>query len=69
MNYTIIISTWLSVSIAIDYACTLLFAGTRDHLINNERSPVLIYAIEHNILIPYIILINGSVFYMCVHCA
>ena len=68
MNYKIIIPAWLSMSIVIDYACTLLFAGTRDHLINNEHSPVLIYTVEHNILIPYIILIM-AVYFICAYIA
>ncbi len=68
MNYTIIISAWLSVSIVIDYTCTLLFAGTRDYLISNEHSPVLIHAIEHNMLIPCTMLIM-AVYFICAYIA
>ncbi len=68
MNYTIIISAWLSVSIVIDCTCTLLFAGTRDYLISNEHSPVLIHAIEHNMIIPYTMLIM-AVYFTCAYIA
>ena len=68
MNYTIIISAWLSVSIVIDYACTLLFAGTRHNLVSNEHSPILIYAIEHNNIIPCIMLIM-AVYFVCAYIA
>ncbi len=57
MNYKIIVPAWLSVSIAIDYICTLWFAETTEYLIKNEYSALLIHAVSHNILIPVLMLI------------
>ena len=68
MNYKIIISAWLSVSIAIDYMCTLWFAGTTEYLIKNEYSALLIYAASHNILIPVLILIM-IIYFTCAYIA
>jgi uncharacterized protein (DUF486 family) len=68
MKYTIITPTWLSISVAIDYACTLWFAGNKEYLIENEHSMLLAHAVEHNILIPYLILIM-AVYFICAYIA
>jgi len=52
-NITLTFSLWLGISVIIDYLCTLHFSGSVENLINNEHSLLLIYAVKHEILIPY----------------
>ncbi len=68
MKDTIIIPTWLSISVAIDYACTLWFAGNKEYLIENEHSALLAHVVEHDILIPYLMLIM-AVYFTCAYIA
>ena len=68
MKDTIIIPAWLSISVAIDYACTLWFAGNKEYLIENEHSALLAHVVEHDILIPYLMLIM-AVYFTCAYIA
>jgi len=68
MRYTVIIPTWLSISVAIDYACTLWFAENKEYLIENEHSALLAHVVEHDILIPYLILIM-VMYFTCTYIA
>ncbi|RJS84230.1 hypothetical protein CW713_02930 [Methanophagales archaeon] len=52
-NIIFALSFWLGISIIIDYICTLYFSGSVENLTNNEHSLLLIYAVKHEILIPY----------------
>ncbi len=40
-------------SAIIDYSTTIWFSGTRENLIRNEFSPLLVYAVRNDLLIPY----------------
>ena len=68
MGHAVIVPAWLSISVAIDYACTLWFAGNKEYLIENEHSALLAHAVEHDILIPYLILIM-AVYFTCAYIA
>ena len=68
MRYTVIIPAWLSISVAIDYACTLWFSGNKEYLIANEHSALLTHAVKHDILIPYLILIM-AMYFTCTYIA
>ena len=57
---------WLSISILIDYACTLFFSGNMEHLINNEQSVLLIYAIKSGMLIPFVVFMM-VLYFMCTY--
>ncbi len=46
---------FFAVSAVIDYAVTLWFAGTKENLILNEFSPLLVYAVSNDLLIPYFV--------------
>ena len=44
----------LSAAVVIDYALTFYLAGGLERILKYEYSPTLVYAIEHNIVIPYL---------------
>ncbi len=45
----------LSAAVVIDYALTFYLAGGLERILKYEYSPTLVYAIEHNIVIPYLV--------------
>lgn len=47
---------FFAISAIIDYSTTVWFAGTKENLIQNEFSPLLVYAVSNDLLIPYLIL-------------
>jgi ABC-type multidrug transport system permease subunit len=47
---------FFAISAIIDYSTTVWFAGTKENLIQNEFSPLLVYAVRNDLLIPYLIL-------------
>ena len=53
-NYRVI-PLFLSISIAIDYTLTLYLAGSREAIQRYEFSPLLRYAMEHNLVIIYLV--------------
>jgi len=53
-NYRVI-PLFLCISIAIDYALTLYLAGSREAIQRYEFSPLLRYAMEHNLVIIYLV--------------
>jgi hypothetical protein len=44
----------LSAAVVIDYALTLYLAGSIERILKYEYSPTLVYAVNHNIVIPYL---------------
>src|SRR5574341_1941415 len=50
----IAIPFFFAASAIIDYSFTIWFAGTMENLVKNEFSPLLVYAVRHDLLIPYI---------------
>ena len=44
---------FFAISAIIDYSTTVWFAGTKENLIQNEFSPLLVYAVRNDLLIPY----------------
>jgi hypothetical protein len=54
---------FFAVSAIIDYSATVWFSRTREYLIQNEFSPLLVYAVRNDLLIPY--LIFTVIFYYC----
>lgn len=61
-NYKLIPS-FLSISVIIDYALTFYFAGSIDNILAYEFSPLLVFAVRNNIVLPY--LMFTVVFYYC----
>ena len=53
-NYRVI-PFFLCISIAIDYTLTLYLAGSREAIQRYEFSPLLRYAMEHNLVIIYLV--------------
>ncbi len=53
-NYRVI-PFFLCISVAIDYALTLYLAGSREAIQRYEFSPLLRYAMEHNLVILYLV--------------
>lgn len=49
----IAIPAFMAVSAIIDYSFTLWLSGTKENLIQNEFSPLLVYAVRNDVLIPY----------------
>ncbi len=45
---------FFAVSAIIDYSSTIWLSGSKENLIRNEFSPLLVYAVRHDLLIPYI---------------
>ncbi len=44
----------LSAAVTIDYALTFYLAGGTERILKYEYSPTLVYAVEHNLVIPYL---------------
>lgn len=55
-RYIHIISFIFAISAIIDYITTIWFAGTKENLIQNEFSPLLIYTVRYDLLGPYVFL-------------
>ena len=53
-NYRVI-PFFLYISVAIDYTLTLYIAGSREAIQRYEFSPLLRYAMEHNLVILYLV--------------
>ena len=53
-NYRVI-PFFLCISVAIDYTLTLYLAGSREAIQRYEFSPLLRYAMEHNVVIIYLV--------------
>src|SRR5574341_1455131 len=51
----IALSFFFAVSAIIDYSTTLWFAGTKENLVRSEFSPLLVYAVSNDLLIPYFV--------------
>lgn len=49
----IALPVFFSASAIIDYSTTLWFSGSKENLIQNEFSPMLVYAVSNDMLIPY----------------
>lgn len=49
-----IIPAIFAASAVVDYAFTMWFSGTRENLIQNEFSPLLVYAVKYNALVPFV---------------
>ena len=45
----------LSVAVVIDYALTFYLAGSIERILKYEYSPTLVYAVEHGIVIQYLV--------------
>ncbi|MEA3324288.1 MAG: hypothetical protein U9Q37_04010 [Euryarchaeota archaeon] len=45
----------LSAAVVIDYALTFYLAGSIERILNYEYSPTLVYAVEHDLVIPYLV--------------
>ncbi|MEA3281986.1 MAG: hypothetical protein U9Q68_05420 [Euryarchaeota archaeon] len=45
----------LSAAVVIDYALTFYLAGSIERILKYEYSPTLVYAVEHGIVIPYLV--------------
>jgi hypothetical protein len=50
-----VIPLFLCISVAIDYTLTLYLAGSREAIQRYEFSPLLRYAMEHNVVIIYLV--------------
>jgi hypothetical protein len=46
---------FFAISTIIDYSFTIWLAGTKENLVQNEFSPLLVYAVRHDLLIPYFV--------------
>ena len=44
----------LGIAVIIDYSLTFYFAGSKEAIIRSEFSPTLLYAIKHDIVLPYL---------------
>ena len=53
-NYRVI-PLFLCISVAIDYTLTLYLAGSREAIQRYEFSPLLRYAMEHNLVVLYLV--------------
>ncbi len=54
-NLLIIVPFFFAVSTIIDYSFTIMLSGTKENLLQNEFSPLLVYAVSHDLLIPYFV--------------
>ncbi len=45
----------LSAAVVIDYALTFYLAGSIEMIKDYEHSPTLVYAVHHNLVIPYLV--------------
>jgi hypothetical protein len=46
---------FFAMSAIIDYFFTIWLSGTNENLVQNEFSPLLVYAVRHELLIPYLV--------------
>lgn len=46
---------FFAISAIIDYSFTVWLSGTKENLVQNEFSPLLVYAVRHDLLIPYFV--------------
>ncbi len=46
---------FFAISAIIDYSFTIWLARTKENLVQNEFSPLLVYAVRHDLLIPYFV--------------
>lgn len=46
---------FFAMSAIIDYSFTIWLSGTKENLVQNEFSPLLVYAVRHDLLIPYFV--------------
>ncbi|VVB96443.1 Uncharacterised protein [uncultured archaeon] len=51
----IAIPFFFAISAIQDYYFTFLLSGTKENLMQNEFSPLLVYAVRHDLLIPYFV--------------
>lgn len=51
-----VIPLFLCISLLIDYSLTFHFAGSSQNIVNYEFSPLLVYALKHDLVIPYMAL-------------
>jgi hypothetical protein len=49
-----VIPLFLSISVVIDYALTFYFAGSIENILAYEFSPVLVFAVRNDIVLPYL---------------
>jgi len=56
----------LCVSLLIDYSFTFHFAGSAQNILDYEFSPLLVYAVEHDVVIPYMLL-TASFYYFAAY--
>jgi len=54
-NYKII-PLFLCVGVILDYSLTFYFADSIEMIMEHEFSPTLVFAVEHNIVLPYLAL-------------
>ncbi|MFZ3382369.1 MAG: hypothetical protein WA144_00440 [Candidatus Methanoperedens sp.] len=50
----IALPVFFSASAIIDYSTTIWFSGSKENLIQNEFSPLLVYAVKNDMVIPYV---------------
>lgn len=50
-----ILPLFLCAAVIIDYSLTFYFAGSVEAILANEFSPTLLYAVTHDIVIPYLL--------------
>lgn len=54
-NYRLI-PLFLCAGVIIDYSLTFYFAGSTEDILAHEFSPTLVFAVEHDIVVPYLAL-------------
>lgn len=64
-NYKVV-PLFLCISLLIDYSLTFHFAGGKQNILAYEFSPLLVYAVEHDIVIPYMLL-TASFYYFAAY--
>ncbi|MFA0823173.1 MAG: hypothetical protein ACC612_09835 [Methanomethylovorans sp.] len=64
-NYKII-PLFLCIALLIDYSLTFHFAGSSENILKYEFSPLLVYALENDFVIPYM-LITASFYYFAAY--
>lgn len=64
-NYKII-PFFLCISLLIDYSLTFHFAGSYQNILKYEFSPLLVYALEHDVVVPYMLL-TASFYYFAAY--
>lgn len=56
----------LCIALLIDYSLTFHFAGSAQNILAYEFSPLLVYAVEHDVVIPYMVL-TASFYYFAAY--